>query len=794
MITRPVRERPAAQVREMVQRGLEWSGHDEVALTSLSSADFSGIEGTVRDIVDDPEHGGRVSVSLPSLRVDAFTVGTAAEIQKVRRTGLTFAPEGGTWRMRTVINKLITEEDLYSAVDAAFSQGWRRVKLYFLIGLPTELDEDVLGIAELGARCVEIGRKYHKGVTVVASVGGFVPKPHTPFQWFGQDTVAELERKVVLLRDEARRTRGLTIRWHEPAASVAEGLASRGDRRMGAVIERVWRAGGTFQEWSERFDLSLWQAALAAEGLSVDEVCHRDRDERRGAALGPHLGGAAPGLPLGGLAGRVGQRGRRGLPLDAVLRLRRLHRLRRWSTSWPRRSRRRAGARARARTSASGTASLVRLVSRVSLRASAGSACASPRWGRSASPATATWPACGSGRCGAAGCRWPTPRGSSPHPLVSFGLALPTGCESRGEYLDLRLEPAGPGEIPVAELPAALSALLPEGIAVEAAALIGEAEGSLQQEVASCDWELEVLGVRDEELQERVAKMLAAPMLTVRRERKGRQIEDDIRPAIRTLSLTSHQRSSPGGTGHAPAWCPPRRPGSGPGRPCGARTGLSNASMDRTRWRSVRAAHCERARNRWRRDTAREEGFPSCPRRKSARARRVTPRSHRGAAAALALPTGRGAAPGRSRRSGTPGRHRLVPHPTAQGGGAGGAADSGPRPPRRRRARTEVVEPDGSARRRRRASVPAAGVAPRTGAQVQAGGPVPGLRPRAARHDPDRHARGALAGGALRLPVGRRHQPDRRQRLPGPGPERPARHGGRLHRHRHPQERRPLPG
>jgi radical SAM family uncharacterized protein len=279
MITRPVRERPAAQVREMVKSGLEWSGHDEVALTSLSSADFSGIEDTVREIVNDPGHDGRVSVSLPSLRVDAFTVGTAAEIQKVRRTGLTFAPEGGTWRMRTVINKLITEEDLYGAVDAAFSQGWRRVKLYFLIGLPTERDEDVLGIAELGARCAEIGRRYQKSVTVVASVGGFVPKAHTPFQWFGMDTAAELERKVALLRAEAKRARGLTIRWHDPPASVAEGLASRGDRRMGAVIERVWRAGGTFQEWSERFDLSLWEQALAAEGLSFDEVCHRDRDE-----------------------------------------------------------------------------------------------------------------------------------------------------------------------------------------------------------------------------------------------------------------------------------------------------------------------------------------------------------------------------------------------------------------------------------------------------------------------------------------------------------------------------------
>ena len=278
MITRPVRERPAAQVRDMVRSGLEGRGHDEVALTSLSSADFSGIEDTVREIVNDPGHDGQVSVSLPSLRVEALTVGTAAEIQKVRRTGLTFAPEGGTWRMRTVINKLITEEDLYGAVDAAFGQGWRRVKLYFLIGLPTERDEDVLGIAELGARCAEIGRRYQKSVTVVASVGGFVPKAHTPFQWFGMDRAAELERKVALLRAEAKRARGLTIRWHDPSASVAEGLASRGDRRIGAVIERVWRAGGTFQEWSERFSLERWEAALAAEGLDLEVTALRSRD------------------------------------------------------------------------------------------------------------------------------------------------------------------------------------------------------------------------------------------------------------------------------------------------------------------------------------------------------------------------------------------------------------------------------------------------------------------------------------------------------------------------------------
>jgi radical SAM family uncharacterized protein len=279
MITRPVRERPAAQVRSMIRAGLERTGYDEVALTSLSTADFSSIEDTVRAVVGGECGDQQVSVSLPSLRVDAFTVATATQIAHARRTGLTFAPEGGTWRMRRIINKLITEEDLYSAVDAAFSNGWRRVKLYFLIGLPTEQDEDVLGIAELGRRCVEIGRGHVKNPTVVVSVGGFVPKPQTPFQWFGQDTAGELRRKVNLLKDACRSVRGLSLRWHDPEASVVEGLASRGDRRMGAVIERVWRAGGTFQEWSECFNLALWEEALAAEGLSFEQVTHRDRDE-----------------------------------------------------------------------------------------------------------------------------------------------------------------------------------------------------------------------------------------------------------------------------------------------------------------------------------------------------------------------------------------------------------------------------------------------------------------------------------------------------------------------------------
>jgi radical SAM family uncharacterized protein len=273
MITRPVRERPIEQVRQMVSNGLERTGYDEVSLTSLSTADFSGIEGLVRDLCSSD-----IAVSLPSLRVDAFTVGIASEIQKVKRTGLTFAPEGGTWRMRRVINKLITEDDLYGAVESAFSQGWRRIKLYFLIGLPTETDEDVLGIAALAARCAQIGRSHVKSATVVASVGGFVPKPQTPFQWAAQDSVATLRHKVGLLQDALRGVRGVQLRWHDPRATLAEGIASRGDRRLGAVIEDVWRAGGTFQEWSEQFDLDRWSAAMERHGLSVEWYVNRERE------------------------------------------------------------------------------------------------------------------------------------------------------------------------------------------------------------------------------------------------------------------------------------------------------------------------------------------------------------------------------------------------------------------------------------------------------------------------------------------------------------------------------------
>jgi radical SAM family uncharacterized protein len=281
MITRPVRERPADQVRTMVAEGLRRTGYDEVALTSLSTADLSGVESIVAGILADREQaqpGCMTTVNLPSLRVDAFTVGLAGQVTSGRRSGLTFAPEAGSWRLRQVINKLITEDDLYGAVDAAFAQGWSRIKLYFLIGLPTETDDDTVGIAELARNCVELARRHTGRATITASVGGFVPKPHTPFQWFGQNTRAELQRKVDLLRTALYRARNVNLKWHDPAATVAEGILSRGDRRIGRVLERVWRAGGTFQEWGEHFDLRRWTDALEAEGLSLEWYVHRHRE------------------------------------------------------------------------------------------------------------------------------------------------------------------------------------------------------------------------------------------------------------------------------------------------------------------------------------------------------------------------------------------------------------------------------------------------------------------------------------------------------------------------------------
>ena len=249
MITRPVRERSISTIADMVENGIRKSGFEEVGLLSLSSADHSEI-GEVANGLADRYEGTNVSLSLPSTRVDAFNITLANEFSRNgRRSGLTFAPEGGSERMRKVINKMVTEEDLIRTVAAAYSHGWRQVKLYFMVGLPTETDEDVLQVADLARKVIAKGREVagHNDIRCTVSIGGFVPKPHTPFQWASQldvETTDERLRKLrEVVRSDRKFSRAIGFRYHDGKPGIIEGLLSRGDRRVGAVIEQAWREG-----------------------------------------------------------------------------------------------------------------------------------------------------------------------------------------------------------------------------------------------------------------------------------------------------------------------------------------------------------------------------------------------------------------------------------------------------------------------------------------------------------------------------------------------------------------------
>ncbi|MCK2217910.1 TIGR03960 family B12-binding radical SAM protein [Actinomadura sp. ATCC 31491] len=285
MITRPVRERSITTIGAMVDNGIKESGFNEVGLLSLSSADHSEIADVAKGLADRYE-GTNTSLSLPSTRVDAFNIDLANEFSRNgRRSGLTFAPEGGSERMRKVINKMVTEEDLIRTVTTAYSQGWRQVKLYFMCGLPTEQDEDVLGIADLAKKVIKAGREAtgSRDIRCTVSIGGFVPKPHTPFQWAGQADHETVDRRLKALRDALRGDkeygRAIGYRYHDGKPSIVEGLLSRGDRRVGAVIRAVWEDGGRFDGWSEHFSYERWMAAAEKAGVDVDWYTTREREE-----------------------------------------------------------------------------------------------------------------------------------------------------------------------------------------------------------------------------------------------------------------------------------------------------------------------------------------------------------------------------------------------------------------------------------------------------------------------------------------------------------------------------------
>src|SRR5271165_5737518 len=287
-VAETVRERSITTIGSMVANGVKASGFDEVGLLSLSSADHSEINEIAVDLADCYE-GTNVGLSLPSTRVDAFNVTLADELSRNgRRSGLTFAPEGGSERLRKVINKMVTEEDLLRTVTTAYASGWRQVKLYFMCGLPTETDADVLAIAQLARRVIAAGREAsgRRDIRCTVSIGGFVPKPHTPFQWAAQCPPEVVDTRLRALGGALRADRGygkaIGYRYHDGQPGLIEGLLSRGDRRVGGVILAAWRDGARFDGWSEHFSFERWQrcaeTALVGEPVDLAWYTTRERD------------------------------------------------------------------------------------------------------------------------------------------------------------------------------------------------------------------------------------------------------------------------------------------------------------------------------------------------------------------------------------------------------------------------------------------------------------------------------------------------------------------------------------
>lgn len=285
MVYRPVRERGLSQLRELAYKMLKNTGHEEISLSSLSSSDHQNLEGIVNFLIEEFDGKG-VNVSLPSLRIDAFSLDVMSKVQDVKKSSLTFAPEAGSQRLRDVINKGLTEEDIINGSTDAFRGGWNRVKLYFMLGLPTETVSDMEGIAELAEKVAEayydtVPKEQRKGkVQVTASTSFFVPKPFTPFQWARMCTKEEFLERAGIVNHKMREMlnhKSLRYNWHEADLTVLEGVLARGDRRVAAVVEEAYRNGALYDSWSEHFHNEIWMKAFETCGVDIDFYTVRER-------------------------------------------------------------------------------------------------------------------------------------------------------------------------------------------------------------------------------------------------------------------------------------------------------------------------------------------------------------------------------------------------------------------------------------------------------------------------------------------------------------------------------------
>lgn len=285
MVYRPVRERSLEELKRLARTMLKSTGHEEISLSSLSSSDYTKLEGIVNFLIDEFDGKG-VNVSLPSLRIDAFSLDVMSKVQDVKKSSLTFAPEAGSQRLRNVINKGLTEENILNGSAEAFKGGWNRVKLYFMLGLPTETVEDMQGIAELSEKVAEVyydtvpKEQRHGKVQVTASTSFFVPKPFTPFQWAPMCTKEQfLERASIVNHrmKEMLNKKSLRYNWHEADVTVLEGVLARGDRKVAAVIEEAYRKGAIYDSWSEYFNNDIWMKAFETCGVDIDFYTTRKR-------------------------------------------------------------------------------------------------------------------------------------------------------------------------------------------------------------------------------------------------------------------------------------------------------------------------------------------------------------------------------------------------------------------------------------------------------------------------------------------------------------------------------------
>jgi radical SAM family uncharacterized protein/radical SAM-linked protein len=533
MVTRPVRERKLERVDELLRRTLASTGYEEVSLVSLSTCDHSRVRQLVENTVE-ALRDAHVAVSLPSLRLDSFSVDLADMVADVRRTGLTFAPEAASPRLRAVINKWIPDEDLLEMADRAFSLQWSHVKLYFMIGLPTERDDDILAIADLAKRALWQGKKYSKKARINLGVSTFVPKPFTPFQWAPQIDAAETERRQRMLAS-ALDHHDLKFGRHHPEETFLEGLLSRTDRRAADLVEAAFRLGCRFDAWSEHLDFEKWQAAIAETGFDVQDALRaRDLDER---LPWDHIDVLIP-------KSWFAEDYRRALELQHAqdCRHKRCHKCgvidaeralcaamlrdnvegRKTEAAWVRKPR------------PEGEVSVEPAVQRLLFRFS--------RTGQSRFLSHLETMNALVRALRRAGAPLAYSEGFHPHPKVAFSTALPVGEESLGEYMDVELA----REIDGGALRIALAATMPEGfeiLDVTEAALKGTSLMALNQGGV---YRLALPHEAIEAVTARVAAINDAPTIVVqrrskRKDRRGREevffVDVDARPMIRELRV-----------------------------------------------------------------------------------------------------------------------------------------------------------------------------------------------------------------------------------------------------------------